>query len=224
MEVVEPETEKEETSRSEGKLIKLKLSQIRSYKNNAKLHTTEQIGKIRDSILTFGYKDLIAVDENNVILEGHGRLQALYQIDSTGNKEISVMQITDLNDSEKKAYRIAHNKLNMDTGFDDSKLSKEFNDLEKTDNFNDTGFNVAEISEIWEKSEINSKYDAEIEFTQELLEEHNYLVLYFDNIMDWQVAKDKFNVKPKQALASREGFEKKGTGRVINGADVLGML
>lgn len=143
-----------------GKLITLKLSQIKPYSKNAKIHTESQISGIRESIISFGYNDLIAVDENNIILEGHGRLRALYQIDTTGTKEIPVYQLTDLNESEKKAYRIAHNKLNLDTGFDLEILKEEFYDLEDTDNFQDTGFEITEITQIWDKTDkIEQKTD-----------------------------------------------------------------
>ena len=110
--------------KKEGKLIRLKLKEIHPYTKNAKIHTEAQIEKIKNSIIKFGYKDLIAVDENNLILEGHGRLRALYQIDKTGEKEINIWQISDFTESEKKAYRIAHNKIGMDTGFDEDFLRR----------------------------------------------------------------------------------------------------
>ena len=141
-----------ELSKEHGKLIKLQLRDIRAYENNTKLHTSDQISKIRDSIQEFGYNDLIEVDENNIILAGHGRLQALYQLDSSGGRSINTWQIDGLTETQKKAYRIAHNKLNMETGFDNVKLSSEFNSLEDTDNFNDTGFSSDEITEIWEET------------------------------------------------------------------------
>ena len=159
MELKSKEIEKVE--KTAGKLIKLELRNIKAYPHNAKIHSSEQIGKIRDSIQTFGYKDLIAVDENNIILEGHGRLRALYQLDSTGTKEIQVWQITDLNESQKKAYRIAHNKIGMDTGFDEDILSKEFNELEDSDVFEDTGFSTKEITEIWDKDKFVEEDDFE---------------------------------------------------------------
>ena len=149
-EILTKETVKE-IQKEHGKLIKLQLRDIRAYENNTKLHTPEQIDKIRDSIQEFGYNDLIEVDENNIILAGHGRLRALYQLDSSGGKSINIWQIDGLTESQKKAYRIAHNKLNMETGFDNVKLSGEFNSLEDTDNFNDTGFSNKEITEIWEE-------------------------------------------------------------------------
>ena len=132
------------------KTIKLKLKQIKPYKNNSKIHTDKQIKKLRDLIIKFGYTTKIEVDENNVILAGHGRLKALQQIDKTGKKEIEVKQIKDFTESEKKAYRIGHNKVGLDTGFDVEILKEEFHDLEDTENFNDTGFEPEEITEIWE--------------------------------------------------------------------------
>ena len=92
-------------------LQKIKISEIKPYPNNAKLHTAEQLGKIRDSIISFGYNDPIALDESNEIIEGHGRLEALKQINP--DQEIDIIRLTGLTDSQKKAYRIAHNKLNM---------------------------------------------------------------------------------------------------------------
>jgi len=51
MELKSKEVEKEIPKKKvEGKLIKLQLRDIKAYEKNAKLHTTEQIGKIRDSL------------------------------------------------------------------------------------------------------------------------------------------------------------------------------
>lgn len=141
--------------KTEGKLIKLKLKEIKPYKKNAKIHTEKQVAGIRDSIINFGYNDLIAVDENNIILEGHGRLRAMYMIDTTGQKIIPVWQIKGRTESEKKAYRIAHNKLNLATGFDVEILKEEFHELEDTENFKNTGFEVSEITRIWDKKASN---------------------------------------------------------------------
>jgi len=129
----------------------IKIKDIKPYPNNAKLHSTEQIGKIRDSIMQFGYNDPIAIDENNIIIEGHGRLDALNQIYSNKDKSVQVIRLKGLDENAKKAYRIAHNKIGMDSDFDLDILKEEFYSLEDTDYFNDTGFNSDEISEIWDK-------------------------------------------------------------------------
>ena len=59
---------------------KIDINSIIEYENNAKIHTDEQIEQICNSIREFGNNDPIAVDENNVIIEGHGRLYALKKL------------------------------------------------------------------------------------------------------------------------------------------------
>ena len=148
---------------------KININEIKEYKNNSKKHTDNQIDKIKDSIINFGYNDPIAIDENNEIIEGHGRLMALKQITNYSNKEIDVIRLSNLSEPQKKAYRIAHNKLNMITDFDLDVLKQEFYNLEDTDFFDATGFDNQEISEIWEKQGeielIGSKKETEFEHT-----------------------------------------------------------
>ena len=47
----------------------LNIDELKPYKNNAKIHTAEQIEQIKKSIQDFGFNDPIAIDENNVIIE-----------------------------------------------------------------------------------------------------------------------------------------------------------
>lgn len=134
-------------------LIKVKIKDLIEYPNNTKIHTPEQIQDIRDSIIALQDLDPIQIDEDNVILCGHGRKLAWMQIDSTGEKELEVLKFTGLHEDAKKAWRIANNKIPMSTGFDLDKLGKEFNLLEDTDFFDSTGFSVKEISDLWDKKE-----------------------------------------------------------------------
>ena len=55
---------------------KIKVSELIEYKNNAKIHTKKQIRQIANSIEEFGFNDPIEIDENNMILSGHGRYEA----------------------------------------------------------------------------------------------------------------------------------------------------
>jgi ParB-like chromosome segregation protein Spo0J len=50
--------------------INKKLQEITPYTNNIKEHPQEHINQIKSSIVEFGFNDPIAVDENNVIIEG----------------------------------------------------------------------------------------------------------------------------------------------------------
>ena len=97
------------------KIEKISIDKIKPYENNAKLHPIEQIEQIKKSIKEFGNNDPIAIDENDVIIEGHGRYEALRQL---GFNEVEIIRLTHLNESKKRAYALVHNKLTMNTGFD----------------------------------------------------------------------------------------------------------
>ncbi|WP_319202241.1 site-specific DNA-methyltransferase [uncultured Ilyobacter sp.] len=125
---------------------KLKITEIVPYVNNAKEHPQEQINKIKASIQAFGFNDPIAVDENNVIIEGHGRLIALEQL---GFQEVEVIRLDHLSEVEKKQYILAHNKLTMETGFNLEKLELELEAIKVSEgDLTLTGFNLDEIDDI----------------------------------------------------------------------------
>lgn len=71
--------------------------------------------------------------------------------------------------------------------------------------------------------EDSEKY-GEVEFTKELMEENNYIVLVFDNVMDWKSAETAFGLGQRQALDSKHGFRKIGIGRVVDGKEILEIL
>lgn len=112
------------------KIEKIKLSEIKPYENNAKKHPKEQIEQIKKSIKEFGMCDPIAIDENNVIIEGHGRYIALNEL---GYKEVDCIRIENLTEEQKKAYTLVHNKLTMNTGFDMEKVEKEIEQIKSID-------------------------------------------------------------------------------------------
>ena len=103
-------------------IVKIKLADIIPYEGNAKLHPKEQVEQIKNSIKEFGNNDPIAVDENNVIIEGHGRYMALLEL---GYDEAECIVLTGLTDDQKNAYRLVHNKLTMNSDFDFEILKDE---------------------------------------------------------------------------------------------------
>lgn len=128
------------------KIEKLKLSEITPYINNAKEHPQEQIDQIKGSIKEFGFNDPIAIDENNVIIEGHGRYIALQQL---GAEEVEVIRLDHLSEIQKKQYIIAHNKLTMNTGFNLEKLKLELKEIEINEkDLSLTGFEIEELKDL----------------------------------------------------------------------------
>ena len=78
-----------------------------------------------------------------------------------------------------------------------------------------------EVPELEEKQEIQEQ---EIEFSEYLDESHNYVVLLFDNDIDWLSAQTHFALN--SVYSKRQNGEpwSKGIGRVINGAKYLHSL
>lgn len=113
------------------KIEKIDINKIKPYEKNAKIHTPEQIEQIKKSIQEFGMNDPIAVwGKDNLIVEGHGRLEALKQL---GYTEIECIRLDHLTDEERRAYTLAHNKLTMNTDFDIDILNDELFNIDNID-------------------------------------------------------------------------------------------
>lgn len=143
-------------------MIKIEIvdaSLIKEYEKNAKRHPRKQIEQIKKSIQEFGFNDPIAIDENNVIIEGHGRFKALQELEYD---KIECIRLTHLTEEQKKAYILAHNKLNMETGFDTELLLEEIDSIVGID-MSDFGFNMDNILEDMfsenERQRTNDKYN-----------------------------------------------------------------
>ena len=108
------------------KIEYLKVSELKPYANNAKIHTAEQIEQIKESIKKFGFNDPIAIWKNNEVIEGHGRLIAATEL---GLKTVPVIRLDNLTDQQRKAYILIHNKLTMTTGFNYDLLMDELEEL-----------------------------------------------------------------------------------------------
>ena len=108
------------------------------YARNAKIHTDEQVGQIVKSIEEFGFNDPVGVWEDPEgdleIVEGHGRVLAAKKL---GLDVVPVIYLNHLTDGQRRAYALAHNKINMNTGWDFSALDVE---LEELSGFDMEGF------------------------------------------------------------------------------------
>jgi ParB-like chromosome segregation protein Spo0J len=118
------------------------ISTIKPYKRNAKLHPQEQIEQIKNSMQEFGNIDPIGVWHDEIV-EGHGRYEALKQM---GVKEIPIIRLDDLTDEQRKAYALAHNKLTMNSPFDDGILSEEL------ENILDIDMSMFDLGEVFDDS------------------------------------------------------------------------
>lgn len=130
-------------------IVNKKVTELKQYKKNAKLHPEWQVQQIADSIKKFGFNDPIAIDEKGVIIEGHGRFLACKLLEM---EEVPTICLDHMTEQEKKAYILAHNKINNNTGFDTDILKEELAEITEFD-LNLTGFTDFEISDMLEEEE-----------------------------------------------------------------------
>ena len=127
----------------------LGINELIEYKRNAKLHPPEQIEQIAKSIKLYGFNDPIAIDADNTIIEGHGRKLAALLLEMP---TVPCIRLSHLTDTQKRAYIIAHNKLTMNTGFDEELLKLELDDLINSEDFSldvdSLGFSLDDIDEV----------------------------------------------------------------------------
>lgn len=113
-----------------NKIIYLSPDKLIEYDNNIRLHDEEQINQICRSIREFGFTNPILIDENNIIIAGHGRKAAAIRL---GLKTIPAIRLSGLTDKQIKALRIADNKLALNAGWDDELLKFEILSLQESD-------------------------------------------------------------------------------------------
>lgn len=108
------------------KIENKKLENIIPYGFNNRIHNDTQIERIARSIKEFGFNQPIVIDEDGVILVGHGRLEAAK---SLGLTDAPTLTIKNLSEEQKRAYRILDNKLQNDSEWEFENLSTELDFL-----------------------------------------------------------------------------------------------
>ena len=192
------------------------MTNIKFDKRNYRKHNDKNKSLIHKSLKEFGAARSIVIDSEGEIIGGNGvyeqakKLKMPVKIIETDGSELVVVKRTDLrtDDEKRKKLAVMDNSTSDTSSFDLELLQMDF----EPPQLSEMGIDI-KIKE--------PEKDAEVEFTEELLEEHNYVVLYFDNSVDWLQAESLLGLKKVQALGSKEGFRKMGVGRVVKGAEAL---
>jgi ParB-like chromosome segregation protein Spo0J len=125
----------------------ISITKMNMPKTALKAHPQHQIQQIAESINAFGFNDPVAIDETGEIIEGAGRVLAAKRLKF---KTIPVIHLSHLTEGQKRAYRIAHNKLTLNTGFDLDALRIEIDAILSLDNslVTLTGFEQIELDDL----------------------------------------------------------------------------
>lgn len=128
-------------------LVMRRISDLIGYARNARTHSDEQVAEIAASIKEFGFTNpvLLAGDD---ILAGHGRIRAAGDV--LGLQVVPTLDLSHLNDTQRKAYILADNKIALNAGWDVEMLKLELVDLQ-TSGFDlaITGFHQDELNELF---------------------------------------------------------------------------
>ena len=128
-------------------ITEVDINSIFPYDKNPRKISENAIQFVKKSIENFGWQQPIVVDKNNIIIVGHTRFEVAKQLN---RKTVPIVK-ANLTEKEAKAYRIADNKVNEFTDWNNDLLNNELLDLENMDiNFSDIGFNENEVKEIFD--------------------------------------------------------------------------
>jgi DNA modification methylase len=120
------------------------ISRPRPYEKNARKWSQSAIEKIAASIKSFGWRQPLVCDSEDVVVIGHLRLAAAKFLDL---KMVPVHRVEDLKPAEVRALRIADNRLHEESDWLDEVLNAELRDLRSLDvDLGLTGFSSRELS------------------------------------------------------------------------------
>jgi ParB family chromosome partitioning protein len=107
-------------------------NELRAHPSNSRVHNREQLDALKRSILEFGFTKPIVVDEENVILAGHGAWTAAKELKSDGKLvDVPVHRHAGLSPEQKRAYLIADNRLAELSAWDKPLLAAELTALDE---------------------------------------------------------------------------------------------
>jgi DNA modification methylase len=122
------------------------IEKLIPYAKNSRTHSDAQVAQVSGSIKEFGFTNPVLIDQDGVIIAGHGRVLAARKL---GMIDVPCIRLTHLSDAQKRAYVIADNKLALNAGWDDDLLSIELKDLQEIGfDLGLTGFTDDELNKL----------------------------------------------------------------------------
>lgn len=116
---------------------------LKPYEKNARVHSAEQIEKLKASIKEFGFNNPILVDTTKGVIAGHGRLEAAKRL---GLAQVPIVILDHLSEKQKQAFILADNRIAEDARWDYDLLKDALEDLDDSDfDLEAIGFTEAEL-------------------------------------------------------------------------------
>ncbi|OYW09609.1 MAG: DNA modification methylase [Rhodospirillales bacterium 12-71-4] len=102
-----------------AKILLRPVAELRPHAGNARVHSAEQLEQIKASMLAFGFTNPLLVDEDGVLIAGHGRLEAASAL---GMAKVPVIVLRHLSAAQKEALRLADNRIAENATWDQALL------------------------------------------------------------------------------------------------------
>ena len=115
----------------ELKIEYLPIKELKPYEKNTRKHQKKDVDNIARSIEKYGMCDAIGIwGEQNIIVEGHGRMLACRKL---GMTEVPCVRLDHLTDEQRREYAIAHNATAELSEWDLDILPDELAELDLSD-------------------------------------------------------------------------------------------
>lgn len=122
-----PAQNKKPAAAASEKIERWEIARLKPFKQNARVHSDEQIKLLVNSIEEFGFVIPILVDETGMVIAGHGRLLAAKK---RGMDFVPVMVAHGWSVAKKRAFIIADNKLAEHATWNRQMLGTELGNLQ----------------------------------------------------------------------------------------------
>ena len=132
-------------------IIKKPIDSLIPYAKNARVHDEAQIAQIAGSIKEFGFNNPVLIDKDNGIIAGHGRVMAARKL---GLTEVPTILLDHLNETQRKAYILADNRIAINSTWDNEMLSLELMDIKDDVSLAMLGFSVDELDALLNPTEL----------------------------------------------------------------------
>ncbi len=200
-------------SKKKTETFLLPLTKVKPNSQNPRIIKDVRFRQLKKSIQEFPEMleaRPLVIDEDNIILGGNMRYEALKALKI---KEVKVQQVFGWTEEQKREFVI---KDNANFGeWDLDALANEF----EVSILNDWGLELQLALEDGASDDFEE--EPEVTFSEVLGESMNYVVLTFENDIDWLAAQTHFGLDSVYSKRANGKAWSKGVGRVLKGADYL---
>lgn len=133
------------------------VAALKGYEKNARGHPEAQVSSLVAIIRDSGFTNPLLVDDEDVIIAGHGRLLAAKKLKMVA---VPCVRVSGLSEEQVKALRLSDNRTALGSTWDEGLLKLELADLQSSGfDLSLSGFTSLELTSIFSTQEGNTDPD-----------------------------------------------------------------